>query len=178
MRDFNIQSTNFEGVFVLKLKKKKDFRGSLTRYFNFYEISKILKGKKILHINLSENKKKGTMRGFHYQTRPLQEIKLLKCISGSIYDVIIDLRKKSKTYLKLFKIKLSEHDQKILIIPENFAHGYQTLEKNTKLLYFHTQVYSKKYERTINLLDKKLSINWPIKKKIISLKDKKGTILK
>ena len=103
------------------------------------------------------------MRGFHYQTRPLQEIKLLKCISGSIYDVIIDLRKKSKTYLKLFKIKLSEHDQKILIIPENFAHGYQTLEKNTKLLYFHTQVYSKKYERTINLLDKKLSINWPIK---------------
>ena len=114
----------------------------------------------------------GTIRGFHYQIKPYEETKIIKCIEGKIIDISIDMRKKSKTYLKLFKVELNHNDNKCLVIPEGFAHGFQALTNNCRLIYLHTNIFNKNKYRVISPLDKKLKIEWPIKKYILSKQDR------
>jgi len=159
-------------------KKIIDKRGFFFKVFNYPDFKKSNFKHSIKQVNISGNIKKGTIRGLHYQVNKSKEQKIITCLQGSIFDVLIDIRKSSASYLKYFSVILSEKNQKILIIPPGFAHGYQTLEKNTKVLYLHSNLYSKKSERTINVLDKKINIKWPIKIKQISNKDKMAKILK
>ena len=159
-------------------KKIMDKRGFFFKIFNYQDFKKTNFKHSIKQVNISNNIKKGTVRGLHYQVNKFKEQKIITCLQGSIFDVLIDTRKSSSSYLKYFSVILSEKNQKILIIPPGFAHGYQTLEKNTKVLYLHSNLYSKKNERTINVLDKKININWPIKIKQISNKDKMAKTLK
>ena len=159
-------------------KKIIDKRGFFFKIFNYQDFKKTNFKHSIKQVNISNNIKKGTVRGLHYQVNKFKEQKIITCLQGSIFDVLIDTRKSSSSYLKYFSVILSEKNQKILIIPPGFAHGYQTLEKNTKVLYLHSNLYSKKNERTINVLDKKININWPIKIKQISNKDKMTKTLK
>mgnify|MGYP001442543760 CR=1 FL=1 len=159
-------------------KKIIDKRGFFFKIFNYQDFKKTNFKHSIKQVNISNNIKKGTVRGLHYQVNKFKEQKIITCLQGSIFDVLIDTRKSSSSYLKYFSVILSEKNQKILIIPPGFAHGYQTLEKNTKVLYLHSNLYSKKNERTINVLDKKININWPIKIKQISNKDKMAKTLK
>ena len=129
---------------------------------------------KIKQQNISFSKRAGTIRGMHFQKNKHKEIKIVTCLNGKIYDVLIDLRKNSKTYKKKFIFKLYD-SKKSLIVPEGFAHGFQTLTDNCLVSYLHTNYYKPKHEVTINPL--KLNINWPIKKITISKKDKNGEVL-
>ena len=111
------------------------------------------------------------MRGLHYQKHPFQEIKVTRCIKGSIFVVIVDLRKKSSTYLKCYGTKLSKENNKSVYVPKNFAHGYITLEDETDIFYQSSNTYSPKHESGISWNDPKIKIKWPIKPIIISKKD-------
>ncbi|MFX1594266.1 MAG: dTDP-4-dehydrorhamnose 3,5-epimerase family protein, partial [Promethearchaeota archaeon] len=119
----------------------------------------------------------GTIRGMHFQYPPKAEIKIVKCISGSVYDVAIDLRKDSSSFLKWHAEVLSDKNMKLLYIPEGFAHGFQTLENNTEICYFVTEFYYPEYEGGIVYNDPKINIKWPLEMTNISDKDREIKLL-
>lgn len=169
--NFKFLKTKFKDLYIIKYKENIDERGSFSKLFetNFFNHYKF---KKIHQVNLSKNLKKGTIRGMHYQVKPYQEDKILKCISGSIFDVVIDIRVKSKTYLKTFTYNL-KNDNTLIFIPRGFAHGFQTLENNSHLLYIHGNKFSNKHQKGIAYDSNFFNISWPLKNKIISERDKK-----
>ncbi len=164
-----IKKTKFEDLYLVKKNKFKDNRGFFYRDFCKKELKNL--NFEIKQTNISFNHKKFTLRGFHYQTKPNQEKKIITCLSGEIYNVSIDLRKKSKTYLKIFKIKLSEKNFQSILVPKGFANAYLTLKDNTKILYYMSEFYKPSKAKGIRYNDKFFSIKWPHKPKIISKKD-------
>ena len=122
-------------------------------------------------MSFSFTKKKGTLRGMHFQKKPFEEAKLVRCTRGKIFDVIIDLRPESNTYKKWIDVELKSDNFKMLYIPEGFAHGFQTLEDNTEVFYQVSNWFSPEHERGIRWDDKELDIKWPIDNPIISKKD-------
>ena len=168
--NFEFIKTNFNGVFLIKKKKRSDSRGFFQRIYCIKEYEQFLK-KKIVNVNNSLTLQKGTIRGMHYQLKPFSEVKIISCIKGSIYDVIIDIRKNSPTFLKYFSARLDPINNFSLIVPEGFAHGFQSLEKNSEIIYLTTAFYSSKKERGLYSLDRKIKIKWPIKKIYMSEKD-------
>ena len=164
-----IKKTKFKDLYVIKKNKFKDNRGYF--YRDFCEEELRLLNFKIKQTNISFNNKKLTLRGFHYQIKPNEEKKIITCMQGSILNISIDLRKKSKTYLKLIKIILSEKNGKSIYVPEGFANAYLTLKKKTKILYYMSEFYKPSQARSIRYNDKFFSIKWPYKTKVISKKD-------
>ena len=124
-----------------------------------------------VQFNYSFNKAKGTVRGMHFQHAPFAEIKMLRCIAGAVYDVIIDLRKDSPTFLKWFGTELSAQNKKMLYIPAGFAHGFQTLTDDVELIYHHTEFYMPSAEAGIPYDDKTINIHWPLAVSEISERD-------
>ena len=171
IRNFNIKKTKIDGLNIITIKRKLDSRGYLDRLFCEREFNTFLNKKRIVQINRTFTKKKGFVRGLHYQKTPFREIKFVTCISGEVYDLAVDIRKNSKTFLKYHGEVLSKKNKKIMLIPEGFAHGFQTLSKNCELLYFHTQFYSKKSEDGIRIDDPKLKILLPKKISGMSKRD-------
>ena len=169
--------TYLKGAFLIKPKPYQDQRGTFKRIFCEEEFKKINHKKKLLQVNHSVTKKKGAVRGFHYQNIPMAEVKMVKCLRGSVYDVIIDLRKGSETFLKWHCEILSKENGCMLYIPEGFAHGYQTLDTNCELLYFHTEFYSPDYEGALRFDDPKIDIEWPLDVTDVSEKDKNHPLL-
>ncbi len=163
-----IYKNKIKGSFTIYPDVIKDVRGYFTRIFCSKEIKKKFK---IVQSNSSFSKKKGTMRGLHYQTKPFEEAKLVHCVSGSIYDVIIDLRKKSPTYLKWESFEISSKNKNLLFIPKGCAHGFLTTANNTCVIYHIDNFYNPKYEKVIKYNDKKFNIKWPIPIKTVSKKD-------
>ena len=164
-----------DGVFELITKKNIDSRGYFLNCFREEEewFKRIWSPRKVKQINVSFTKKIGTIRGLHYQIEPFEECKLVHCLNGRIWDVAVDLRKESPTYLKWISLELSPDFNNAIIIPEGFAHGFQTLEKDSELLYIHTNHWKSNYERGIKWNDQNLKINWPIKSSEISVRDQK-----
>jgi dTDP-4-dehydrorhamnose 3,5-epimerase len=148
-----------------------DSRGYFSRIYCLEEFKKNL-NKKIVQINLVKTKKKGTIRGFHYQTSKFSEDKILILLQGAIYDVFINMNKKSKNYLKVHKKKVASKKNEIILIPRGYANAYQVLENNTKILYLTTNFYNPKKEKQFNPLSNFFRIKWPIKQIILSNKDK------
>jgi len=169
--------TKLKGAFIIEPKKLKDKRGFFARAWDSEQIKEYGLNPKIIQSNISFNKKKGTLHGMHYQTVPYQEVKLIRCTQGRIFDVIIDLRNKSKTKHDWFGIELTAKNSKMLYMPKGFAHGYQALEDNTEVFYQISQAYKPKYERGIRWDDPLINIKWPMNKKIISDKDKSWKFL-
>ncbi|MCK5541075.1 MAG: dTDP-4-dehydrorhamnose 3,5-epimerase [Desulfobacterales bacterium] len=155
----------------------KDDRGQFTRIFCKKEISTTGLKKDIVQINHSLTVQKGAVRGMHFQFPPMVEIKMVKCLSGAVFDVIIDLRKDSPTFLKWHGVILSEKNLNMIYIPEGFAHGFQTMEKNCKLLYFHTEFYNPEFEGSVRYNDPLIKISWPLEITDISNKDKDHPLL-
>ena len=149
----------------------KDNRGDFLKLVHKEYFLNLNKKKIIKQVNISNTKTKGTIRGFHYQKKPYQEKKIITCIKGSIFDVVINMNKNSKYFGRIYKFILDVH-KKTLIIPEGYAHGFQTLKNDCTILYMHTNYYKVDHEVTIYPLLKKIS--WPVKKKILSKKDLKG----
>ncbi len=166
-----------KGAYVVEPKPFEDQRGMFSRIFCEIEFKEIYHSKKLVQINHSLTNRKGAIRGLHYQNPPMTETKMVKCLRGSVYDVIIDLRKESDTFLKWHGEILSSENRCMLYIPEGFAHGFQTLEANCELLYFHTKFYSPDYEEAVRFDDPRVGIKWPLDATEISEKDKNHPLL-
>ncbi|MGQ0828883.1 MAG: dTDP-4-dehydrorhamnose 3,5-epimerase [Bacteroidota bacterium] len=169
--------TNLKGAYLIELSLHKDERGGFARTFCKNEFKKIGHTKEFVQFNHSLNNKKGTLRGMHYQEIPHSEIKLIRCIKGAIYDVIIDIRQSSPTFLQWFGVELSATNMKMVYVPEGFAHGFQTMENNSELLYHHTNFYTPSSEKGIRFDDEMINIKWPGDLNCISEKDKNYPLL-
>ncbi|WP_439481872.1 dTDP-4-dehydrorhamnose 3,5-epimerase [Cyclobacterium plantarum] len=163
--------TELKGAFILEVERIVDERGFFGRTFCQKEFEKHGLETGIAQANMSFNKKKGTVRGMHYQVAPYQETKLVKCTSGAIYDIIIDLREDSSTYGKWIGVELSGENNRMLYVPKDFAHGFITLEDNTSIQYLVSQFYTPGSERGIKWDDPKFDLKWPIEVSVISEKD-------
>jgi len=165
------RETALKGAYLIEAEPLGDIRGLFARTYCKNEFSRIGHQKEFVQFNHSHTFRKGTIRGMHYQLPPYTEIKLVRCIRGSVYDVIIDIRKGSPTFLKYLPVELSEHNLLSLYIPEGFAHGFQTLEDNTQLIYHHTAYYVSGSEAGIRYNDPLISISWPLTVTVITEKD-------
>jgi len=163
--------TKLKGAFIIELDLLEDERGFFARTFCQDEFRKHGLNPCIAQCNISYNKNKGTLRGMHYQAKPYEEAKLVSCIKGSIYDVIIDLREDSDTYCQWFAVQLSSPISQ-LYIPEDFAHGFQTLEDDTTVFYQMSEFYHTESARGVRWDDSKFMIYWPLVNPIISVKDR------
>lgn len=161
-----------EGVYLISPQPFKDSRGLFRRHFCSSEFSNFNIDKNVKQSNLSENKFKGTLRGFHYQTYPFQEAKTLSCIKGEIYDVVVDLRKKSKTYKKWLSVILNDKNKASIHIPKGCANAFLTLKNKSVIHYYCSQIYNPRFEKGIRFDDPVFKFKWPIKPKIISKKDR------
>ena len=167
-----------KGVFLIKPEPFKDKRGMFRRHFCKKKLKKFDIDTSVQQANISENPKKGTLRGFHYQKKPHQEAKTISCLKGSFFDVIIDLRKNSSTYKKWQSFVITEKNRFSLHIPKGCANAFLTLENNTLIHYYCSNSYNPKFESGVLFNDPALKIKWPFKPIHISEKDKSHKLLK
>jgi dTDP-4-dehydrorhamnose 3,5-epimerase len=159
---FDILKTPLAGLCVLQRKPVGDSRGYLERLFSTEELQNLAPGKHIAQINHTLTVNRGTVRGMHYQHPPHAETKFVSCLRGEVFDVAVDLRHNSPTFLRWHAEVLSAGNHKTLVIPEGFAHGFQTLTDDCEMLYFHTAAYQPGAEGGLNVKDPRLAICWPL----------------
>jgi dTDP-4-dehydrorhamnose 3,5-epimerase len=171
--NFELQPTKLAGVFQGKILSRRDERGYFERVFCVHEYEESL-GRRfdLVQINRSMSKIRGTTRGLHFQWPPFAETKIVSCSRGRLMDVAVDLRKGSDTYLHSVSVELSADNKTFLVIPEGFAHGFQTLEEKTEILYLVTREFSLQHDDGINPTDPAIGIEWPLEISITSDKDK------
>ena len=178
MKRFNIKKLDLDDLFLVERLSLGDERGFLSRIWCSKEMKEVGWSDKIAQINHTYNQKSGTVRGLHFQKAPYEEKKLVTCIKGKIWDVAVDIRPNSPTYLQWHSEELSESNMRAFMIPEGFAHGYQTLSDNVEILYCHSNFYHESSEEGLNPNDPKLSINWPIEITNISSRDTNHPLIK
>jgi len=172
MSKFKLINTYLDGLIIGERKPYIDKRGSFSRIFCALELEDIFPLNSLkTQINMSHTIDIGVVRGMHYQIPPSAEKKIVLCMRGAISDTIVDIRKNSATFLKSYTINLEENDNRMVFIPEGFAHGFQTLSDNCTLVYIHNVSYSVEHERGLNPLDPFLGINWPLPISYLSEKD-------
>lgn len=164
-------STPLEGACVIELQQLTDERGFFARQWCQHEFEAKGLTARIAQVNVSYNHTAGTLRGMHYQVAPHQESKLVRCTAGAIYDVIVDLRKDSETYLQWFGVELTSENHKMLFVPEDFGHGFQTLANNTEVTYQVSEFYTPGAEQGLRHDDPAINIEWPRPVSVISEKD-------
>ena len=160
-----------DGLHVIHSNPAQDARGKFSRLFCESELESIRRGLHFSQINLSETKCRGTVRGMHYQIEPNSEAKLIRCLRGSVFDVAVDLRSGSPTFLHWHGLELSADNDLSVFIPEGFAHGFQTLTDDVQLLYMHTASWSPAHEAGLRHDDPALALSWPLQVSMISDKD-------
>ena len=165
------KETKLEGAFIIEPERVADERGFFARTFCSKEFERQKLVSQFVQCNISFNSKKGTLRGMHYQVKPHEEVKLVRCTQGAIYDVIIDLREGSPTFMHWFAAELTEENRTMLYVPEGFAHGFQTVRDNTEVFYQMSGFYHPDCSRGIRWDDPAIAIAWPIKTIIVSAKD-------
>ncbi len=163
--------TELKGAYLIELEPIEDERGFFARSWCQKEFVKHNLTPNLVQCNISFNHKQGTLRGMHYQEKPHEEVKLIRCTSGAIYDVIIDLRQDSSTFKQWAAVELTADNRKMLYVPEGMAHGFQTLQDNTEVFYQMSAFYHPESARGVRWDDPAFQIDWPEKKPIISLKD-------
>ncbi len=168
----NFIETKLKGAYIIEVSTWQDERGIFARTYCKKEFKKINHTQEFVQFNHSSNNQIGTLRGMHYQKNPFAEIKLIRCIRGSVFDVIVDIRKSSPTFLKWIGIELSAKNMKMIYVPRGFAHGFLTLENDSELLYHHTDFHEPSAECGIKYDDPSLNIDWPGRIMLISAKDK------
>jgi dTDP-4-dehydrorhamnose 3,5-epimerase len=154
--------TKIKGLYITELEPFSDDRGFFVRAYCNKELEEVNIEKPIKQINHSLTSEVGVIRGMHYQNHPYSEIKMVRCISGEVFDVAVDLRQDSDTFLQWHGEYLSAENFKMMIIPEGFAHGFQVIKPNSELLYFHTESYIQKAESGVLFNDEKIGIKWPL----------------
>ena len=172
------KETKLKGNYLIDLELKEDNRGFFSRFFCEKEFSKHGLNTSWVQINNSLTKNIGTLRGLHFQREPYAEIKLVRCLKGAIWDVVVDLRDKSETFGKWFGATLSEENRTMMYVPKGFAHGFISLEPNTEILYLVSNFYEPKLEGDLIWNDPDVAINWPIQPSVISEKDRAANTFK
>lgn len=164
-------TTPLSGLYIVEPALFEDNRGWFYRSYCKNEFSKIGFDKEWVQMNHSFNKHKGTIRGLHYQLPPHAEVKLVRCTRGSIFDVAVDLRRGSATFLQWYGVELSEENKKMLLIPEGFAHGFQALSDDCEVLYNHSAFYNKDQEAAFRYDEPTINVAWPLPLTVISDRD-------
>lgn len=173
MKNFELEPTTLREVLKGRILSKVDDRGYFERLFCVSEYQSMI-GRRLdlVQINRSMSKLPGTTRGLHFQWPPFAETKIVSCPRGRLMDVAVDVRKDSDTYLQSVSVELSAENKAFLVIPEGFAHGFQTLEPNTEILYLVTCEFSASHDDGINPIDPAVGIDWPLDIAITSHKDR------
>ncbi|MBN2373535.1 dTDP-4-dehydrorhamnose 3,5-epimerase [bacterium] len=166
------KETALKGAYIIEIEPIEDERGFFARSFCAKEFEKHGLNFHIAQCNISYNERKGTLRGMHYQTAPYEEAKLVRCTMGEIYDVIIDIRPYSATYMRWISIELTAKTRKMLYIPEGFAHGFQTLADCTEVFYQMSEFYQANSAKGIRWNYPTFGIKWPIMPPIMNDKDR------
>lgn len=177
MSRFTITNLPIEGLKLIERKTLGDSRGFLSRLFCAHDLAAAGWLKPIAQINHTFTAKRGTVRGMHFQHPPHAEMKLVICIRGEIWDIAVDLRAGSKTFLKWHAECLSANNGRALLIPEGFAHGFQAITDDVELLYCHSLAYNAKAEAGLDPNDPLLRINWPLHISELSARDAQHPIL-
>ena len=159
---FEVLPMPLQSLQLMQRKPFGDDRGYLERIFCAEELKTLLQGRNIVQVNHTFTSKAGTVRGMHFQYSPYEEIKFVSCLRGEVFDVAVDIRRNSPTFLQWHAESLSAENHKTLVIPEGFAHGFQTLEKDCEMLYLHTSAYRADAEGGLNATDPRLGIQWPM----------------
>lgn len=157
-----VNKTPIPDLIVVETEVHSDNRGAFARLYCQDELQECIGSRKIVQINHSRTHAIGAVRGLHFQRPPYAEMKLVRCLKGKVWDVAVDLRAGSPTYLKWYAEELSVGNMRMMVIPEGFAHGFQALELDSELLYLHTANYTPEAEGGVAHDDSQLSINWPL----------------
>ena len=173
-----ILSTPIPDLIVAETSPVTDERGMFLRLYCEKELAPVIDSRRILQVNYSKTTKVGAVRGMHFQYPPHSELKFVRCIKGKIWDVAIDLRAGSATFLNWHAVQLTPSNNYMVAIPEGFAHGFQCLEAESELLYLHTAFYNHEAEGGINYGDPCLNITWPLPVTDLSLKDAQREFMK
>lgn len=170
--------TELKGAYIIDLEEKHDHRGFFARTFCAQEFEAHGLKPTVAQCNLSFNHKKGTLRGMHYQISPAAETKLIRCTQGAIYDVIIDMRPESPTYLQHVGVELTAENRRAFYVPEMFAHGYQALTDGAEVVYQVGEFYTPGYERGLRYNDPFFNIQWPVEVTEMSEKDQNWPLMR
>jgi len=169
--------THLAGVFVIETTLRHDARGAFARLYCERELAAVITHRRIVQINHSRTHAMGAVRGLHYQRAPHAEMKLVRCLKGRVWDVAIDLRAGSPTFLQWHAEELAACDARMLVIPEGCAHGFQVLETDSELLYLHTAYYAPAAEAGLRWDDPRLGIAWPLAMTDLSERDRRHPLL-
>lgn len=172
-----IEKTGLEGVFIIEIEPVTDVRGLFGRTWCREEMQRAGLDTDIAQCSVSWNEKRGTLRGLHYQEAPWEEIKIVRCTSGAVFDVVVDLRKGSGTRGKWISVELTASNHRSLYIPKGCAHGFQTLEDGSEVFYQISTSYRSELQAGIRWDDPELNIRWPITNPIISERDRERSTL-
>lgn len=168
---FEIRETQLPGLHLLQRNPLEDERGWLERMYCSADLAGLLGHRVIVQVNRTLTRMKASMRGMHYQVPPSAEAKIVSCLRGAIFDVAVDLRRNSPTFLRWHAELLNAENRRSLFIPEGFAHGFQTVADDCELLYFHTAPYDPAAERGLHPLDPRVAIAWPLATDHLSERD-------
>lgn len=176
---FTTSLTPLPGLQIITRHVRRDDRGFLERLFCQDDLSTLLpEGRRIVQINRTLTRQRGTVRGMHFQRPPHAELKFVSCLRGAVYDVAVDLRPDSPTFHAWHGVVLDANEHTAMVIPEGFAHGFQTLSDDCELLYFHTEFWSAEAEDAIHALDPLIGITWPLQISNMSDRDRRHAFLK
>ena len=165
--------TALPGAFVIDLERREDERGFFARAFCQREFSELELATHLVQTNVAYSRRRGTLRGLHFQVAPHQEAKLIRCVAGALYDVIVDLRPTSPTFKEWTSVVLTPENRRTLYVPKGFAHGYQTLADRTEMLYHMSEFYAPECERGVRYDDPAFGIHWPdVDERLLSEKDR------
>lgn len=173
----NILPTPISGVVVVATHPFQDRRGAFYRAFCDQALAPILRGRTIRQVNVSRTESVGAIRGLHFQHPPAAEMKFVRCLRGKVWDVAVDLRQGSPTFLQWHSQELAAENAHMLVIPEGCAHGFQVLEPGSELLYLHTAPYEPKFEGGVRYDDPTVAITWPLTATDISQRDASHPLL-
>ncbi len=170
-------TTPIDGVVLVETERFRDHRGAFARLFCENALAPVLGDRHIMQINHSRTSLPGAVRGMHYQHAPHAEVKMVRCLKGKVWDVAVDLRKGSPTFLHWYGLELSSENDRMMVIPEGCAHGFQVLEENSELLYLHTAAYTPESEGGVCHDDPALGIDWPLAVSDISGRDRSHPLI-
>lgn len=173
----NIRQTKISGVVIVESTVFKDHRGAFSRLYCEQELNEVIGARRIVQINHSHTSTKGAVRGIHFQHPPHAEMKLIRCLKGRVWDVAVDLRADSNTFLQWHAEELSAENHKMMVIPEGCAHGFQVLEFESELLYLHTAFYQPSAEAGLRYDDPRLAITWPLPVADLSSRDQQHALI-
>lgn len=166
-----IRLASLAGLVIAESTPHSDERGAFARLFCDKELSEVLGSRKIVQVNHSRTSRVGAVRGLHFQLPPSAEMKLVRCLKGRVWDVAVDLRRHSPTFLHWYGEELTPANARMMVIPEGFAHGFQVLEADSELLYLHTACYTPAVEGGLRYDDPRLGITWPLAVTDLSARD-------